>query len=83
MELMIKNRLIPAPSAGRITGGAVTVLDGSAVDVILNPRERNYSGWTDMGVGDPSPPIRTSIIKPCVQGCQKGNRLIGSIGSIV
>ena len=33
--------------------------------------------------GDPILSIITSVIEPCVQGCQKGNRLIGSIGSIV
>jgi len=55
----------------------------SAGDVTRNPGERNYSGGTDMGVGDPPPPIRTSVIELCVQGHQKSNRLIGSIGSIV
>jgi len=35
------------------------------------------------GVGDPLPPIGISVIEPCVQGRQKSNRLIGSIGSIV
>ena len=83
MGLMIKNRLIPAPSAGRITGGAVTVVDGSAGAVIRNLKERSYSGPTDTGVGDPLPPIGTSVIEPCVQGLQKSNRLIDSIGSIV
>ena len=44
MEIMIKNRLIPVLPAGQITGGAVTVADGSAGDAIPNPQERNYSG---------------------------------------
>ena len=53
MEIIVKNRLIPALSAGRITGGAVTAVDGSVGDVIRNPRERNYSGWMIPGRGDP------------------------------
>ncbi len=53
MEIMIKNRLIPALPAGRITGGAVMVVDGSADDVTRNLRESYYSGCLIPGVGDP------------------------------
>ena len=76
------NRLTFVLSVGQITGGGITV-SGNADDVIRTPRERNYLGWTDTGMGDPIPPTRTSVIEPYMQGYQKGNRLIGSIGSIV
>ena len=83
MEIIVKNRLIPALSAGRITGGDATAVDGSADDVIQNPRKRKCSGWTDTWVGDPLSSIGTSVIEPCVQGYQRSYRLIGSIDSIV
>ena len=81
-KIMLINRRIPAMSATWITGGGRTA-SGSADSVIRNPRGKNYSGWKDTGVGDPLAPIGISSIELWVQGHQKGNRLIGSIGSIV
>jgi len=81
-KIMLINRRIPVMSATWITGGGRTA-SGSADSVIRNPMGRNYSGWKDTGVGDPPTPIGTSLIEPSVQGHQKGDRLIGSIGSIV
>lgn len=38
----------------------------STGDAIQNPGERNYSGWTDIGVGDP--PIATLSVVKCLHG---------------
>ena len=82
-KIMAINRLVPVLSAVLIIGGEVTAVDGSAGDVIRNPRERNYSGWTDVGMGDSPTPVGIILIESYMQGRQKSNRLIDSIGSIV
>ena len=63
MEIMVINHLVLALSAGRIIDGGGMACD-SAGAVIPNSRERKCSGWRDTGVGDPLPPIGTSVIEP-------------------